>query len=56
MNIGNFNSILDIKNITEVPHENSSIRKPYQEYYTDKSIRFVEKNFKSDLDFFDYKF
>jgi hypothetical protein len=54
--LNELSSILDIKNITEVPHENSSIRKPYQEYYTDKSIRFVEKNFKSDLDFFDYKF
>ena len=54
--LNEISSIIDIKNITEIPHENSSIRKPYQEYYTEKSIKFVEKNFKSDLDIFGYKF
>ena len=49
-------SILDIENITEIPHENASNRRPYQEYYNEKSINFVEQNFKSDLDFFSYNF
>ena len=48
--------ILKLKNITKVPHENRSIRKPYQEYYTKNSIQFVEKNFQADLEKFGYQF
>jgi len=55
-----FAKMLDICNIKHIdkniPHENSTKRKPYQEYYNDQSIKIIEKIFERDIDKFKYSY
>lgn len=37
-------------------HVNGTQKKPYQDYYTNKTRKFVEENCKRDIEFFDYSF
>lgn len=54
--LADVSAILGIDDINSIPHENATEREPYQDYYSDKSRKFVEKNFRIDLEYFDYKF
>lgn len=40
----------------EVPHENKTIRKPYQEYYNETQKQWVEENFQKIIELGEYKF
>ena len=42
--------------IDQLPHLNSTIRKPYAEYYDKPSRKIVERLFKADLENFSYRF
>ncbi len=55
-----FSNMLDICQIKHInknlPHENSTERKPYKEYYNDQSIKIIEKIFERDIDKFKYSY
>jgi hypothetical protein len=39
-----------------LPHINQSNKKDYREFYNEKMIKIVEKNFKEDVELFGYEF
>lgn len=49
-------SIIGVDAPSVVPHANASERKPYQNYYDDSARKFVEVNFRKDLEYFGYSF
>ena len=55
-----FSNMLDICKIKHInknlPHENSSERQSYKEYYNDQSIKIIEKIFERDIDKFKYSY
>ena len=53
-----FNKVCDSIGIDkfELPHRNKSQRSMYQDYYSKESKQSVFKNYKKDIDMFNYKF